>query len=411
MERGVQYEIVHTGTMSREREVPALARPRAASGRLIHIDGARGYLLAMMFLAHFSFAHWTPAYYLHHGNFTPVFDGEFFVLLSGFVCALSYWRPFEKAGMIACETAVLRRVRWVYLYQVTVALAAVALFMAMAPVEPLPGLKPDASTPLGIQILQSFTLAKQPPYLDILVLYMALMLFIPLAFKLLTSGRNWLYFVILGTLWLVSWLQLDAAAGRWIEANLFDWSGYFRLRGHFNPLSYGLIFYGGFFLGYRYKRHGHAAFVMRILPARPAWFALAAAAVLFFAVAEIGKSAFDTPLRLYDPLREEIGPVGLIGLTASAYAVYYLLVSPSGRLSWLQAAADRFFRFPLFTLLGQSSLFIYSAHILAVFIASYVIIVAGWSHSYAAILLTMAATGAIVVALAWAKKRYFPALP
>jgi hypothetical protein len=398
--------------MARERETPATAsKPRAASGRLIHIDGARGYLLAMMFLAHFSFAHWTPAYYLHHGNYTPVFDGEFFVLLSGFVCALSYWRPFEKAGMLTCQAAVLRRVRWVYLYQVTVALMALALFMAMAPVEPLPDLKPDPSTPFAIQILQSFSLAKQPPYLDILVLYMALMLFIPLAFKLLSSGRKWLYFSILGAFWLVSWLQLDAAAGRWIEANLFDWSGYFRLRGHFNPLSYALIFYGGFFLGYGYKRHGHDAFVSRTLPARPTWFALAAATTLFFAVAEIGKGMFDTPLRLYDPLREEIGPVGLIGLSASAYVVYYLLVSPSGRLSWFQTAADRFFRFPLFTLLGQSSLFVYSAHILAVFLASYVIIVAGWSNSYTAILLTMVATGATIVMLAWLKKRYLPALP
>lgn len=407
------YEVARAGAMAAGRDAPA-GRTRAqagTAGRLVHIDGARGYLLAMMFLAHFSFAHWTPAYYLHHGNFTPVFDGEFFVLLSGFVCALSYWRPYERAGMLACGRAVLRRVRWVYLYQVTVALLALALAMMMTPVEPLPGVRPDAATPLAIQLLQSFTLARQPPYLDILVLYMALMLFIPFGFRLLVAGRRWRYFTILAALWLVSWLQLDAAAGRWIGANVFDWSPWFRLRGHFNPLSYALIFYGGFYLGYLYKRHGHAAFVSRILPARSSWFALAAGVVLFFAAAELGKGVFGTPLRLYDPLREEIGPAGLAGLAAAGYCVYYLLVSRPGRFGWLQGAADRFFRFPLFTLLGQSSLFVYSAHILAVFVASYAIIAAGWSHSYPAILAVMLVTGAAVAGLAWLKKRYLPALP
>ena len=61
----------------------ATTAPAQKAARLVHIDGARGYLLIAMFIAHFNFTHWTPVIRFHHGNFSPVWDGEFFVLLSG----------------------------------------------------------------------------------------------------------------------------------------------------------------------------------------------------------------------------------------------------------------------------------------------------------------------------------------
>ena len=183
----------------------ATTAPAQKAARLVHIDGARGYLLIAMFIAHFNFTHWTPVIRFHHGNFSPVWDGEFFVLLSGFVCALSYLRPFSKGGMVACELAVLKRLRWVYLYQIIVALSMLYLFVSAWPMRLDSQYVPDLETPLFVQSLQVFTFAKQPLYLGILILYMMLMLFIPVGLWLLETTRTRLFFGILAACWLVAW--------------------------------------------------------------------------------------------------------------------------------------------------------------------------------------------------------------
>lgn len=386
--------------------------------RLTHIDGARGYLLLMMFLAHFSFTHWTPIIYLHHGSFSPVWDGEFFVLLSGFVCALAYQGAFAKGGAWACELAVLRRLRWVYIYQIVVAMLMVLLFWAALPIQ-LGSQSPEAlgktsfGGSIGHQLLQTLTFAEQPPYLDILILYMMLMLFIPVALILLSRRKFWAYWSILVGLWLVAHFRIDAAAFEAFQHSVFDPAGYFALRGFMNPLSYALIFYAGFYLGFRYKQVGHDEFIRSVLVPRMNLFLACLASIGAFALAELFRGPLGTPEAIFDPKRFQISPQGLIATAASAYAVYFLLASDSlpRPLSWIANLADWLFTLPVLVIVGQSSLFFYSLHTLGVFGSSYVIQVLGMQHDRPFILMTLAATAALLVALAYGKKRFLPTLP
>lgn len=387
--------------------------------RLTHIDGARGYLLLMMFLAHFSFTHWTPIIYLHHGSFSPVWDGEFFVLLSGFVCALAYQGAFTKGGAWACELAVLRRLRWVYLYQIAVAMLMVLLFWAALPIK-LGSHSPEAlgksvasAAPIGPQLLQTLTFAEQPPYLDILILYMMLMLFIPVALMLLSRRKLWLYWSILIGLWLVAHFKVDAAVFVAFQRSMFNPEGYFALRGFMNPFSYALIFYAGFYLGYRYKQVGHEEFIKSVLVPRMGIFIASLGIVGAFAIAELFKAPLGTPEAIYDPKRFQISPHGLIATAASAYAVYFLLAADNlpRPLSWISRLADWLFTLPVLVIVGQSSLFFYSLHTLGVFGSSYIIKATGMEGERPFILAMFAATTALLVALAYTKKRFLPALP
>ena len=387
--------------------------PAKKAARLVHIDGARGYLLLAMFVAHFNFTHWTPIIYLHHGGYTPVWDGEFFVLLSGFVCALSYGSVFQRTGFFGCFKAVIKRLRWVYLYHVIVAFTMLHFFIQAWPLQLDSLYKPDLETPLLIQSLQVFTFVKQPIYLGILLLYIVLMLFIPVAAWLLDRGKTFLFFGIIIVCWLAARLNIDAIAGAWFEQNIIDTSGMFALRSSFSPLSYALLFYGGYYLGYRYKRYGWDDFRQNILPLNYSWFFVAVAAIATFAVAELFREQLNSPTWLYEPNRAEISITGIMGTCAVSYAVYFLLNRkdlPFG-LSIIQSIGEKILLHPLLVTVGQSSLFVYSAHVFAVFLPSYFIVATGHQGDRGVIVVVFFTALLALIGLAFVKRRYFPALP
>lgn len=392
---------------------PAISVPAKKTARLVHIDGARGYLLIAMFIAHFNFTHWTPVLKFHHGNFSAVWDGEFFVLLSGFVCALSYLRAFSKGGMLSCEMAILKRLRWVYLYQVVVALSMLYLFLSAWPMKLDALYVPDQDTPLLLQTLQVLTFAKQPLYLNILILYMALMLFIPVGLWLLEKKRTGLYLTILVTCWLVAAFGWDKALTTWFHANVFDTRPYFALTGTFNPLSYAVIFYGGFYLGYLYKTEGWKRFKTSILPLSYPVFYAALAVSAAFAVAGLGQDLLGVPDWLVNPQRATITVVGLISLSVLSYLVYFLLNKNDlpRPLSWFGTALDAVLSFPPLVTVGRNSLFVYSGHVVAVFLASYFIVSSGLEGNRPAILLVQFITLGALMGAAALKQRYLPALP
>lgn len=391
----------------------ATTAPAQKAARLVHIDGARGYLLIAMFIAHFNFTHWTPVIRFHHGNFSPVWDGEFFVLLSGFVCALSYLRPFSKGGMVACELAVLKRLRWVYLYQIIVALSMLYLFVSAWPMRLDSQYVPDLETPLFLQSLQVFTFAKQPLYLGILILYMMLMLFIPVGLWLLETTRTRLFFGILAACWLVAAAGFDQAVLGWIFAHVFDTRPFLSLTGIFNPLSYAVIFYGGFYLGYRYKTEGWDHFKSSILPTSYPVFYAALAITVAFAVAEAGRGMLGSPEWLVEPKRRNVSGIGLISLAAISYIFYFLLNREdlAKPLMWARAVVDSVLRFPPLVMVGRNSLFVYSGHVVAVFTASYFILSNGFEDNRIVVMVVQICALAALLGAARLKKRYLPALP
>lgn len=388
---------------------PLEPAPRAS--RLLLLDGVRGYLLYMMVVAHFSFVVSTPLFLLHVGHWSPIFDAEFFIPMSGFVCALAYYGPFMRDGLSNSVVLILRRVRWLYLYQVAATLAVIALVKVFGPINSEVS-REVAATPLLSLLLRVPGLGLQPTYLDILPLYMLFMPLIPVALWVLTRGQTAMYFGGLAALWLV------AAAG--VDARLLDacWPvlgpvvHYVRPMGDFNPLSYAALFYVGLYLGYCFKVDGFTRFKERCVPLRGIWAAFAVIVCLAFAAAELVRRLTPLPLWSYDRVGGTVTLPGMASTIAIAYLVYFLLAKQPGKVGRLAARGLRWlFSRPLLVTTGQMSLFVYSAHVVVVWCAFAVVEHLGQGvgmvAANAALLLSMATVGV----LAYLKRRHFPQLP
>lgn len=374
------------------------------------LDGARGYLLVMMFVSHLTSVYGTPLFWFHHGEFSAVMDAEFFIPLSGFVCAISYARPFRRAGAGASALAVLKRLRWLYVYQVAVALIVFVLVRAAWPDRLINGVVPDFDTPAGVQILQAMTFARQPYYLDILLVYMVLMLFIPVAQLLLFANRVRLFFGILISCWLFSRLGFDDQVLNQLYSHGVDTRPYFSLAGYFNPLSYALLFYGGFYLGHRFSEKGLTGFRADVVPVSFRYFVIAGVIIAGFAVADLLPGV---PDYFHSPERDRYSEVALCSTLAISYAIYFLL-NRSGLgepVASLRNILSGLFRLPALVMIGQNSLFFYSTHVVMVYLASYVIAFWNMGNNLLAVLgiqIAVIVTAFVVTAL---KKRLLPGLP
>ena len=395
---------LNSSTWTRESPVSVKA------GRLTVLDGARGYLLVMMFVSHLTSVYGTPLFWFHHGEFSAVMDAEFFIPLSGFVCAISYARPFRRAGAGASALAVLKRLRWLYVYQVAVALMVFALVWTAWPDLLVTGVTPDFETSARVQVLQVMTFARQPHYLDILLIYMLLMLFIPVAQLLLFANRVRLFFGILASCWLFSRLGLDDQVLRLLYTQGVDTRPYFSLAGFFNPLSYALLFYGGFYLGHRFSDEGLAGFRADVVPVSLRYFVLACVIIIGFAIADLLPGV---PGYIHSPARDRYSEVALCSTLAIAYAVYFLLNQPAlpEPIASLRSLISGVFRLPALVMICQNSLFFFSLHVVMVYLASYAIAYWNLGHSLLALLGVQIAVVASAFVLTALKKRLLPGLP
>ncbi len=372
--------------------------------RLALLDGARGYLLVAMFVAHVCIqmnrlGHWSWLNHVRHSQWLPVGDLEFFLALSGFVCALSYGRSYAAGGMTGTARAVRSRLYWLYAYQV----GATLILVLLARFAHLPGidLRAGGDGPTWLLVLRSFSFAVMPENLDILMLYFVLLPLMPLGFHLLARGRIRLYFGLLAGVWLVALLGIDARLSALISEHIVDWQHWLGLMGHFNPLSYALLFYTGFAVGNLYRGAGMEPF-RPYLRWRSAT-TLAAIAIVVAAVALVKLGPHSAILGGGDTL---LRPLALLVTLAICTLIVVLLnaddlprpvnaIAAAGRwlmsLTWLQ-------------FLGRNSLFVYAVHVIAVALATAAAIGGGGAPGQAQMLLLVAA-GLVVITGATALKR------
>ncbi|MBB33959.1 MAG: hypothetical protein CME88_13395 [Hirschia sp.] len=388
-----------------------LAAGRKRSARVPWFDGARGYLLTMMYLAHYTFTLNTPIIWLHHGWHIPVMDGEFFVLISGFVCALAYYGAHKKNGMKGSFLSVMSRLKWVYVYQVAVSILMIFIFRYFGDTEVQPYYRADFNTPLLQQFISVLQLRTMPPYLNILMLYMALMLFIPLAFAALEKGWRWRYLAVIAGLWIfveLGWhTQLDH-----VIRSVFPYQKYIGLMGYFQPLTYATLFYGAFMLGY-FSRKGVKIAETGPARLRPSLFY---ASLFILALGVLGYITWRLkliPVELAVPQRQNLSIQGIVTTFAASYAIWFLIARDGLNpvFDKLSAATRWFFSIPVFQMLGKNSLFVYSMHVVAMFLAAYVVIILGFKDSLIGKLAGLAGGYAFLVAITWAKNRFLPNLP
>ncbi len=378
----------------------------AAAARLVLLDGIRGYLLVAMYVAHFciemlEIGLYSWGNYTRHSRWLPVGDIEFFLPLSGFVVALSYVGVHSRNGQRGLWQTVGRRLRWVYGYQVAATLALVLLVAAgLAGID----LRQPAGQPLWALVLKSFSLVVMPENLDILVLNLVLLPLVPPAFALLAGGRVGAFWAAVALAALVARLGLDQRLSAMIVAAGFDWRQWFGVMGHFNPLSYGVLFFAGLALGYRYKTDRR-------------WFETGAgrprAGAALAAVALLAGYAL-----AYRHFRHG-GPFGggnillsvhaLLVTAAAYYLLFWLLATRA--LPRLARAVSAFLALPPLLLLGRNSLFVYALHVVVVALAKAAIIAvqAAGVVPGQAMMLAVLGFGLLVMLGATAlKNRYLP---
>jgi len=213
------------------------AQPLQISGspsrRDDRIDFLRGIALLVIFIDHVP-KNWFEPFTLHAYAFCDA--AEIFFFISGYVAALVYGRTMQKKGFVAAAKKVWRRAGVVYVAQLILLFAVVALawiFLAATGDQSFRWIFRVYwvfEDPLAY-VVPTLTLHYQPAYGDILPCYVLLLAAFPLVLKGL--GRNlWLVLIPSCALWLavqVFGLTLWTTAGeRWFF-NPFSWQFLFVL--------------------------------------------------------------------------------------------------------------------------------------------------------------------------------------
>ena len=165
-------------------------------------------------------------------NFGFADAAELFVLLAGVSSALAYGREFERAGAGRALRRVAARCFRIYLYQVGLLLATLAILQQWLPYF---GLQPRNIGPLlngGVRgIGQGLILHALPSSLNILPLYIVLLALFP-AIYLGARRHPGLTLAVSGAVWLVANLDHDVNLPNWMDGR-----GWF-----FNPFAWQLLF-------------------------------------------------------------------------------------------------------------------------------------------------------------------------
>jgi len=220
--------------------VHAHSAPPAAQ-RDIRLDFFRGAGMFIIYLAHTPGNVWTlwiPARF----GFSDA--TEIFVFCSGVASSIAFFKVFERRGWWIGTARVGFRVWQVYWAHVMLFVAVLAL---LAGVDGLAGLGTHYQDSLGVTAFfedpagllpRYLTLTYVPNYFDILPMYLVILALMPLVVAL---GRvNPLAAMgFVAVTWLVAALGLlDLPAEPWSDRTWF-----------FNPFSWQLVFYTGFFIG------------------------------------------------------------------------------------------------------------------------------------------------------------------
>ena len=240
--------------------------------RDLRLDTLRGFLLVLITINHFG--SWSPdSWWITQVTWQPfgyVSAAEGFVFLSGFI--------FSIVSMRYCATpAELWRRSWrrafdIYLHHLVLILGLAVCFLLFPFYRSvwMGWLSPHHLTP-GTSTVASMLLLHQPPYLDILPMYVLFVLCSPLVLLLFSQGRHGLVLAFSFLLWLLG-QQVDLGA----ELTRAVFPGH--CPGYFNILSWQLLYVLGLWGGDRYQRNAP----LHLLARKPVLASIFVAASLFF---------------------------------------------------------------------------------------------------------------------------------
>lgn len=355
-----------------------VAEPAGVSRRDDRLDTLRGYMLVAITLNHLD----TELRVLSDYVFGFVSTAEGFVFLSGLVAGLVYTRRSARCTTGELARHARRRAGQIYgAHLASYLVGFVGLLLLALANNTISNTSPGLFFSHPIEALfAGAALIYQPGLFDILPMYCAFMLVLPLILAALRKDRwEWL-FAVSGGLWLLSQAGLRDALQRWLEGfapvNL----------GAFDILAWQLLFVLGVFFGY------HWAKGTRMLSFRPALLALClAVAVPLWFVLKYQQAVLPAGLTMDFVWswadKTHLAPLRLLNFVVLAYLIAAVAIH-----------RPRLVTFRPLAFIGRNSLAVFSCQVtVCVFVLAQPFLF----HSFAARTLTAVAMVALLFPAAW----------
>jgi hypothetical protein len=290
--------------------------------RDLRIDTLRGLALVGMTVAHVNLRG-IPSAFPRFG-YTGV--AEVFVLLSGLVAGMIYWRLAERVSPREVWAVGLRRAGFLYLTYLGLAYAIILLTVGVrglgAEFVPFGGELIVRSPWAAALLVPPFVY--QPGYADILPMYCVFVAFTPLAVLMTKRGKLAQCIAGSAVIWLLAQLGLGDAVIELVTDRISTRPPFFDI------LGWQMVFLGGLVLGMRRE-----AGISPVVPTPP-WLMIASVAVVVvcFAMSHGGFGAPDERGGLgWLEDRSSFGPLRV--LNAAAYVVVVARLG-SYRTPWLE---------------------------------------------------------------------------
>ncbi|MEO6063524.1 MAG: OpgC domain-containing protein [Thermoflexales bacterium] len=207
------------------------------TGRDLRLDLIRGLMVFVMIVDHLGVD--SPLFLLTGGGRFLTSAAEGFVLISGLMTGLVYWRIVFRDGMSFALHKLLGRAATLYVVTVT----ATLLFVAFSEVAALPWARHlDLSNPVAF-VVSVFTLHQTYYLVDVLLLYTIFTPCALAAFVMFDHGRGWLVVAGSALIYALSQYMPNLVTLPWpIEGKFY------------NLAAWQVLFFASLWLGYNQSR-------------------------------------------------------------------------------------------------------------------------------------------------------------
>ena len=348
--------------------------------RITQIDGIRGFFLLAMTTGHLAGV--TPSILgkITHHTYGFVDAAMGFVAFSGLIIGLVYGKRLLKHSPEVMRRAIFDRTRVIFFW------SALLIILSVALIPHLPNLPNFLTDPLGDQPVLAGLLAlfqlRGLWGINVLSIYLAFMLFTPLALIAFKNGHYRAVFLCSFLLWVIAQTSLPELF--WAQiADLAGLDQYNLTLGlYFNRFAWQVLYFCGLAIGFLMAQD---KLDMRFMQSRNAALALVPCAVF---IAGFGFSAFvklqgpDGQEALYSQMvrlywRSDLPPLRIAAFGAHIYVVLWFLTAGRGAANRAVRAISEGLHClataPAFIYLGQHSLQVFAWHVGIVYLyAAYV---------------------------------------
>lgn len=344
--------------------------------RIVPIDGFRGLCLLLVGYAH---AHEVLGSRLGQFNYQMVLwvgPAAGFVSISGFVVALGSAGLFRKSGQAAVDGFLFKRVRILATWHVLSVL--VVLGMALGFAVPGADMSVVGTYPFaGTLLVSAFVIPEH--YFNTLALYFFLLALSPVAFRICRKSSPVTLVALSVGVWIVSQTGFDVLVSKAITRAVIavhggeEWGRYpFRL------LSWQIVFFVPFALGYAVARDRSLLAVLRTDPARHVFLVALAVFVGLAVLRSMQAILPDNAVLAYlgDGMtvtfhKWSVAGGYLLSFVLFGYLFVYLLAAGTaedrGAIGAASRALRRFFSLPFLIGVGRASIHVFATSTMYVY--------------------------------------------